>query len=201
MKAELTFTDLQRAGVGAYFRPRDVVPLGISHYRLQRLVAEGRVERVGRGLYRLAEAEVTEMETIAMVASAVPHAIVCLLSALRIHEIGTQSPHQVWLAIDRKARKPQRLPANTRIFRFSGQMLSYGVITRRMQGVEVRLTNPARTVVDCFRYRNKVGLDVAMEALRDAVRSRTATVSEIDRAAEVCRIRTVIRPYLEALSV
>lgn len=165
------------------------------------MVADGRIERVGPGLYRQADVEATEMETIAMVASVVPHAIVCLLSALRIHEIGTQSPRQVWLAIDRKARKPQRLPATARIVRFSRQLLTYGVITQPMQGVKVRLTTPARTVVDCFRYRNKVGQDVALEALRDAVRSRKATVSEIDRAAEVCRIRTVIGPYLEALSV
>jgi predicted transcriptional regulator of viral defense system len=197
---ELTSSDLQRAGVGAFFRPRDVVRLGLTHYQIQRMAAEGRVERVSPGLYRMADVEATEMETIAMVASAVPHAIVCLLSALRIHEIGTQSPHQVWLAIDRKARKPTRLPAKTDIVRFSGQMLTYGVVTQSMQGVRVRLTNPARTVVDCFRYRNKVGLDVAMEAVRDAVRSRKATVDEIDRAAEVCRIRTVIGPYLGALS-
>lgn len=200
MHPELTSSELRRAGLGAFFRPRDIVRLGFTHYQLQRLVAEGRVERVGSGVYRLADVETTEMETIAMVASAVPHAIVCLLSALRIHEIGTQSPHQVWLAIDRKARKPTRLPAKTSIVRFSGQMLTYGVVTQTMQGVRVRMTNPARTVVDCFRYRNKVGLDVAMEALRDAVRSRKAMVSEIDRAAEVCRIRTVIGPYLEALS-
>jgi predicted transcriptional regulator of viral defense system len=200
MKKELTSADLQQAGVGAFFRPRDVARLGITHYRLQRMVADGRVERTGPGLYRLADVETTEMETIAMVVSAVPHAIVCLLSALRVHEIGTQAPHRVWLAIDRKARKPARLPARTTIVRYSGQMLTYGVVTQSMQGVPVRLTNPARTVVDCFRYRNKVGLDVAMEALRDAVRSRKAMVSEIDRAAEVCRIRTVIGPYLEALS-
>lgn len=200
MRPELTTSELQRAGVGAFFRPRDVARLGIPYYQLQRLVADGLVERAGPGLYRLADVEATEMETLAMVASAVPHAIVCLLSALRVYEIGTQSPHQVWLAIDRKARKPTRLPAKVRIVRYSGQMLTYGVISRPMQGVNVRITNPARTVVDCFRYRNKVGLDVAMEALRDAVRSRKATVSEIDRAAEVCRIRTVIRPYLEALA-
>ncbi|QPD02268.1 MAG: Transcriptional regulator [Candidatus Nitrospira kreftii] len=200
MRTELTFSDLQQAGVGAFFRPRDVVGLGLTHYQLQRMVEEGRIERVGPGLYRLADVEATEMETIAMVASAVPHAIVCLLSALRVHEIGTQAPRQVWLAIDRKARKPTRLPANVRIVRFSRQLLTYGVITQPMQGVKVRLTSPARTVVDCFRYRNKIGLDVAMEALRDAVRSRKAMVSEIDRAAEVCRIRTVIGPYLEALS-
>ena len=193
-------SDLRRAGIGAFFRPRDVRQLGVTYHRIQRLVAEGHAEKAGPGLYRLSDEEATEMETIAMVASAAPHAIVCLLSALQIHEIGTQSPHQVWLAIDRKARKPRRLPAKTSIVRYSGQMLTYGVITRRMQGVSVRLTNPARTVVDCFRYRNKIGLDVAMEALRDAVRSRKAMVSEIDRAADVCRIRTVIGPYLEALS-
>lgn len=177
------------------------MPLGVTHYQIQRMVAEGWVERVGPGLYRLADAEATEMETITMVASAVPHAIVCLLSALRVHDIGTQAPRQVWLAIDRKARKPRRLPAAARIVRYSGQMLTYGVITQTMQGAEVRITTPARTVVDCFRYRNKVGLDVALEALHDALRSRKATVSEIDRAAEVCRIRTVMAPYLESLSV
>jgi predicted transcriptional regulator of viral defense system len=164
------------------------------------MAAQGHIERVGPGLYRVAQAEATELETIAMVASAVPHAIVCLLSALRVHEIGTQSPRQVWLAIDRKARKPTRLPTKVSIVRFSGQMLTYGVITQRMQGVSVHLTNPARTIVDCFRYRNKVGLDVAMEALRDGVRSRKVQVGEIDRAAEVCRISTVIGPYLTALS-
>jgi predicted transcriptional regulator of viral defense system len=199
-KPRLTKARLDAAGVGAFFRPRDVLPLGVSFRQLQRFVAEGTVEKLGGGVYRLSEVEPNEFETIAMVATAAPDAIVCLLSALRIHEIGTQSPHQVWLAIDRKARVPRRLPAKVRIVRYSGPMLTYGVVTQSMQGVKVRLTNPARTVVDCFRYRNKIGLDVAMEALRDAVRSRKAMVSEIDRAAEVCRIRTVIGPYLEALS-
>jgi predicted transcriptional regulator of viral defense system len=199
-KALLSKARLNAAGVGAFFRPRDVLPLGVSFRKLQRLVAEGTVEKLGSGVYRLSEVEPNEFETIAMVSAAAPDAIVCLLSALRIHEIGTQSPHQVWLAIDRKARVPRRLPAKVRIVRFSGQMLTYGVFTQSMQGVKVRITNPARTVVDCFRYRNKIGLDVAMEALRDAVRSRKAMVGEIDRAAEVCRIRTVIGPYLEALS-
>ncbi len=201
MTENLAYADLKRAGIGAFFRPRDVAPLGVTYYQIQSLVAEGLVEKVGPGLYRLAEVEATEMETIAMVASAVPHAIVCLLSALRVHDLGTQSPRQVWLAIDRKARTPKRLPGPVRIVRFSGQMLTYGVVTKPMQGVNVRITTPARTVVDCFRYRNKIGIDVAMEALRDAVRSRKAPMSEIDRAAEVCRVRTVMGPYLEALSV
>lgn len=201
MPVQLTSSDLRLAGVGTYFRPREVLPLGVNYYQLQRLVRDGWVEKSGPGLYRLADAEATDMETVAMVASAIPQAIICLLSALRVHELGTQSPRQVWLAIDRKARKPRRVPAPVSFVRFSGQMLTYGVVTRTIQGVTARITTPARTVVDCFRYRNKIGLEVALEALRDVVRSRKATISELNRAAEVCRISSVIAPYLEALSV
>ena len=196
----LTKARLGAAGIGAFFRPRDVLPLGVSFRQLQRFVATGTAEKLGGGLYRLSEVEPNELETIAMVASAAPNAIVCLLTALRVHEIGTQSPHEVWIAVDRKGRKPRRVPARVRIVRFSGAMLTYGVVKRSMLGVPVSITSPARTVVDCFRYRNKVGIDVAMEALRDAVRSRITTVDQISRAAEMCRIRTVIGPYLEALS-
>ena len=129
-KPHLTKARLNAAGVGAFFRPRDVLPLGVSFRQLQRLVAEGTVEKPGGGVYRLSEVEPNEFETIAMVATAAPDAIVCLLTALRVHEIGTQSPHQVWLAIDRKARKPRRLPTQLRIVRFSGAMLTYGVVTQ-----------------------------------------------------------------------
>ena len=199
-EARLTRAGLESAGVGVFFRPRDLEPLGVSFRDLQRLVDSGAVEKAGPGLYRLASAQPTENETIAMVASSVPRGIVCLLSALRIHEIGTQSPHEVWIALDRKARRPSRPATRIRVVRFSGAMLSYGVQLRAILGVRVRLTSPARTVVDCFRYRNKIGLDVATEALRDAVRSRVASVDEIVRAAEFCRARTVLRPYLEALA-
>jgi predicted transcriptional regulator of viral defense system len=196
----LTPARLRKSGLGAFFRPRDIEALGVSFPELQRLVSEGAVEKVGPGLYRLAAAQPDELETIAMVASAVPAGIICLLSALRIHKIGTQAPHEVWLALDRRARKPSRPPARLRIVRFSGAMLTYGVQDRSILGVGVRLTSPARTVVDCFRYRNKIGLDVALEALREVVRARTASVDEIMRAAEVCRARTIMRTYLEALS-
>jgi predicted transcriptional regulator of viral defense system len=195
-----TPSQLRKAGLGAYFRPRDLGPLGISFADIQRFVAGGAVEKVGPGLYRLAAVKPNEMETIAMVASAVPAGIVCLLSALRIHGIGTQNPHEVWLALDRKARKPTRVPASIRIVRFSGAMLTYGVQNRSMLGVPARVTSPARTVVDCFRYRRKLGVDVALEALRETLRERRASVDEIMRAAEVCRARTVMRTYLEALS-
>jgi predicted transcriptional regulator of viral defense system len=197
----LTMSRLQKAGIGAFFRPRDVEALGISFPGLQQLVAKGTVEKVGPGLYRLAAAEPNELETIAMVASAVPAGIICLLSALSIYNIGTQSPHEVWIALDRKARKPTRIPARVRMARFSGPMLSYGVQTREIQGVPVRITSPARTVVDCFRYRRKLGLDVALEALRETLRTRAASVDEIMRAAEVCRAQTIVRIYLEALTL
>jgi predicted transcriptional regulator of viral defense system len=196
----LTQAKLQEAGVGAFFRPRDLEPLALSFPVLQRLVAAGKVEKVGRGLYRLAAVEPEAFETIAMVSSAVPGGIICLLSALRVHGIGTQAPHEVWLALDRKARKPAHPPARVRIVRFSGAMLTYGVLTRPILGVPVRLTSPARTVVDCFRYRGKLGLDVALEALRETVRSRIATADEIMRAADVCRARTVVATYLETLA-
>lgn len=197
--SRLTEARLKVAGIGAFFRPRNVEPLGVSFHELQRLVSQRVVEKVGPGLYRLSAAKSNEFETIAMVCSAIPSSIVCLLSALRIHGIGTQAPHEVWIALDRKARKPTRLRTRIRIVRFSAAMLTYGVLTRTILGVPVRITSPARTVVDCFRYRSKIGIDVAIEALRDAVRSRAATVDEIVRAAEVCRARTVMRSYLEAL--
>lgn len=191
---------LQQADLGVYFRPRDIEPLGISFPDLQRLVADGTVEKISPGLYRLAGAEPDELETVAMVASSIPTSIICLLSALRIHNIGTQSPHEVWLALDRKARKPSRPPARIRIVRFSGAMLTYGVQERSILGVPARVTSPARTVVDCFRYRRKIGLDVALEALRDTIRARAANMDEIMRAAEVCRARTIMGAYLELLS-
>ena len=200
METYLAEQRMQEAGIGAFFRPRDVEPLGVSYRQIQSLVAEGTVEPLGHGLYRMSAVELTELETVAMVCAAIPSAIVCLLTALGIHEIGTQLPHEVWIAIDRKSRKPTRAPARIRVVRFSGAMLTYGVIQQKMLGVPVSITSPARTVVDCFRYRNKIGIDVALEALRDAVTSRKASVDEIGRAADVCRIRTVIRPYLEALA-
>jgi predicted transcriptional regulator of viral defense system len=199
MTTPLTTSRLESAGIGAFFRPRDLEALDIRFAELRRLVAAGAVEKVGPGLYRLASTAPNEFETLAMVASAVPGGIVCLLSALAFHGIGTQLPHQVWLGLDRKARRPARVPARLRIVRFSGAMLTYGVDTRTIVGVPVHVTSPARTVVDCFRYRNKIGLDVTLEALRDGLRSRTATVDQIMRAAEVCRAGSVIKPYLEAI--
>lgn len=189
----------RHAGLPGLFRPADLEAEGIPRQRLGGMLRRGEAQRVARGLYRLRDAPATELETIAAVSKRVPRAIVCLMTALHVHEIGTQAPREVWIAIDRKARKPLASGLPIRIVRFSGAMLRYGIDSREVLGVPVRLTSPARTVVDCFRYRNKFGIDVALEALRDAVQSRKATVDEIMRAAHMCRIKTVISPYLEAV--
>lgn len=199
-KSKGTQVRLSETTLPVLFRADDLELRGISRRRLPTLLKSGEIERVSRGLYRIASVEPDKLETVAMVASAVPDGIVCLLSALQIHEIGTQSPHEVWIAIDRKARKPSRLPAKVRVVRFSGAMLTYGIQSMSITGVPVRITTPARTVVDCFRYRNKIGLDVALEALRETVRTKKAMVDEIMRAADFCHARTVIRHYVEALT-
>jgi predicted transcriptional regulator of viral defense system len=126
--------------------------------------------------------------------------VVCLLSALRFHDLTTQSPFEVWLAIGEKSRLPKQENPQLRIVRFSAKALTYGVQSHRIEGVPVRVFTPAKTVADCFRYRNKIGLDVALEALRDCKRKRKATMDEIWKAAKVCRMANVMRPYLESIS-
>lgn len=180
------------------FRPRDLEALGIHRSVLRTWLRGGTAKRVGRGLYRRTDVEPNEYETIALVAARVPQAVVCLLTALRVHGIGTQAPREVWIALDRKARKPQLGKLPVRVVRFSGPMLTCGVETREIQGLPVQITSPARTVVDCFRYRNKIGLDVALEAMREVLATRRASIPEILRIAEVGRVRRVIAPYVEA---
>ena len=189
----------QVLAVPSVFRPRDLGRLELSRTQLRSMLRAGEVDQIGRGLYRYHAVEPTELETVATICARVPNAIVCLLSALAIHEVGTQEPPEVWIALDRKARKPRFDDIAVRIVRFSGAMLRYGVTTRLIQGVAMRITSPARTVVDCFRYRNKLGLDIALEALRDALGRKLATVDELVRTAEVCRIYSVMKPYLQAI--
>lgn len=177
---------------------RDLKPLGIHQEYLGRLRARGLLERVGRGLYRLPDAEVTAHHTLAEAAKAVPKGIVCLVSALNFHEIGTQIPRAVWLAIDHRAARPRVAYPPLHIVRFSGKSLAEGIETHEVDGVPVRVYSAAKTVVDCFRYRNKIGLDVTLEALREALRGRKCTIDELWRYAKSGRVANVIRPYLEA---
>ncbi len=164
---------------GSFFRPGRAERGGLSRGRLRTLVRRGVVERVGRGLYRLAQAEPTENYSLAMACARVPNSVVCLLSALRVHEIGTQSPPDVWIAIPHKARAPRLPELRLRIVRFSEAAWTFGVQETDFEGVPARITSPARTVVDCFRLERLVGPEAAMEALHDALRLRKATLGEL----------------------
>jgi predicted transcriptional regulator of viral defense system len=147
----------------------------------------------------LPDAEVTAHHGLAQAGKAVPKSVICLLSALRFHEIGTQAPHQVWVAIDRRAARPQVKHLKMRIVRFSGKALTEGVDEHNIEGVPVRIYNPAKTVADCFKYRNKIGLDVALEALREVVRFRKCTIDDLWRYAKICRVTKTLRPYMESI--
>ena len=179
-------------------RPRDVEALGIAREFLLRLYRQGLLVRPARGLYARPESSVTEHHSLAVAAKLVPQGVVCLLSALRFHGLTTQDPHEIWMAIDFKAHKPLLASPALRVVRFSGHALVEGIDTHLIEGVEVRVYCAAKTVADCFKYRHKIGVDVAIEALRDALRMRKATVDEIHRFAKVCRVSNVMRPYLES---
>ncbi|HXG28576.1 MAG TPA: type IV toxin-antitoxin system AbiEi family antitoxin domain-containing protein [Nevskiales bacterium] len=176
---------LRTAGLSGFFRPAQLDAAGLTRDQLPALLRSGAVERVGRGLYRIAEAEPTEHYSLAMACARVPNSIVCLLSALRVHGIGTQAPAEVWLAIPHKARAPRLRELGLRIVRFSGPAWSFGVQTTDFEGVPARITSPARTVADCFRFERLVGPETAMQALQDALRQRKVTVAELARVAEV----------------
>lgn len=178
---------------------RELVAAGIHRQALTRLVAAGQIERVARGLYRTADQPVTENHGLVVACTTVPAGVICLLSPLQFHDIGTQLPHQVWIAIDRRARRPALTYPPLRVVRFSGSALAEGVDSHRREGRTIRVYGVAKTLADCFKYRNKIGLDVVLEALRDAWRARKFTTDELDRFAGLCRVRRVMRPYLEAL--
>lgn len=179
---------------------RDVLGRGIHTQLLTRLVAEGRLERVSRGVYAWPDADVTEHHSLVLASAAVPNGVVCLVSALVFHGIGTQLPHEVWLALDRRARQPSAWAVPMRVVRFSGPALTFGVEEHRLEAKAVRVYSLAKTVADCFKYRNKIGLDVAVEALRESLFEGRLTPAELEPAARACRVEKVIRPYLEALT-
>jgi len=185
MTVELTQDILHEAGIGNFFRPSQLEPLGIPYHRLRQLEADETVERIGWGLYRLAEAEPTERYSVASVCARVPNAIVCLLSALQVHEIGTQIPRQVWIGIPHKAKAPALTGMGVHLVRFSAAALTYGVQETSFEDVPARITSPARTVVDCFRFQRLVGREAAVEALREALDGRKVTTAELMRTLEV----------------
>lgn len=187
---------IKKAGI---LRPRDLDTYGIRRQYLMRLYKQGLIQKTGRGLYTLRDANISEHHSLAEACKKIPNGIICLLSALHFHEIATELPFEVWIAIDNKSRQPKADKLALRVVRFSGKSLSAGVDEHTIEGVKVRVYNPAKTVADCFKFRNKIGLDVALEALRDCWAKKQCTMDELWKYAQICRVSNVIRPYLESL--
>lgn len=184
---------------GGFIRLRDAQKQGIHPEYLRRLVSKGRLVRVERGMYRLPNAELSQRSSYAQAAIRYPHGVICLLSALRFHGFTTQLPWQVWMAISGTARLPRPGGAAMTFVRFSGKAFTEGIGKHAVDGAVVRVYNPAKTVADCFKFRNQVGLDVALEALKEGRRSRKFTADELARYARINRVLKVMMPYMEAI--
>lgn len=201
MKKNETQTDkvVQLAKTLGFLRVKDLSTHGLHHEHLRRLCSKGVLLKAGRGIYRLAETEDSEHVTLAAVSKRVPHAVICLLSALRFHNIGTQNPPDVWVALKQRTAPPREKDLPLRVVWFSDASYSTGIESHTLEGVAIHITNPAKTVADCFKYRNKIGLDVALEALKEGVRKRKCSPTELWKYAKVCRVTHVMRPYMEAV--
>jgi predicted transcriptional regulator of viral defense system len=180
-------------------RTRDLAEHRIPRATLSRLIASGRLVQVSRGLYALPSHPRSEQHQLAEIAARSPKGVFCLLTALRFHELTTQSPHEIWIAFPNKSHQPKSAYPPLRIVRFSGAALTEGVETRIVDGISVRVYSIPKTVADCFKYRNKIGLEVAIEALREARREKRATNDDLWRFAKICRVSNVIRPYMESI--
>lgn len=173
--------------------------LGYSRTLISNAIKSGRIERLSRGVYTSASAAISEHTSLVQVAKQTPNARICLLSALKFHDLTSQNPHEVWIAIDRKARKPSYTAPPIRVVRFSGEAYEIGVESHAIEGTDVAIYSVAKTVVDLFRYRNTVGIDVAIEALKEGWKERRFTIPEINSIAKSCNAATVLSPYLEAV--
>jgi predicted transcriptional regulator of viral defense system len=180
-------------------RPQELDRHGIPRVYLKRLVDAGELQRIGRGLYALTDADLTEKHSLVQASKRVPNGVICLLSALRFHELTTQNPFEVWIAIDQKAWRPSLTHPPLRIVHLSGRAFSTGIEQHRIEGINVRVYSASKTVADCFKFRNKIGTDVALEALRDYRRKYRSGMDELWRYAKLCRVTRVMQPYLEAL--
>jgi predicted transcriptional regulator of viral defense system len=174
---------------------------GLSRGQIMRLTQQGELLRVGRGLYSRPDATVTENHTLAQVCALVPQGVICLASALQFHELTTQNPWQVWLLIENHARAPQMEYPPLRLMRAGGDAFTEGVLEQEIEGVTVRVTHVAKTIADCFKYRNKIGLSIALEALKEALVERRTDRTTLREYARLCRVEHVMAPYLEALAI
>jgi len=180
-------------------RAKDIFGLGISREYLSKLHEKGVVERLERGIYSLPDIELSEWYMLALAQVRIPSGVVCLLSALRFHNLTTQNPGEVWMAVGSREYIPEDSSVFVNVVRMTNKCLFLGTEDHFIDGVSVKIYNPAKTVVDCFKFRNKVGLDVAIESLKEVVSQRKATIDQIWEYAGISRMRNVIRPYMEAL--
>jgi predicted transcriptional regulator of viral defense system len=187
------------AEVRGLVRARDLAEKGIPRPYLAIACERGLLERVDRGLYALPGAFQTEHRSLVEVCARMPNGVICLLSALQYHGLTTQSPYEVWVAIGESSKVPKLATVRLRIARFSEPTRTAGVQTCYVEGAELRVFNPAKTVADCFKYRNKIGTDVAVEALRDYLRLRMGAIDDLVKYARICRVERVMDPYMEAL--
>ena len=191
---------LELARERSLLRAHDLTKQALPTMVLSRLTAAGKLERVARGVYALPGRAISEHRSLAEVALRVPKGVICLLSALRVHGIGTQAPFEVWLAIEHRAALPRLERPKIRPVRMSGAAFTDGIEHLSVDGVNVPVFNTAKTIADCFKYRNKIGLDVALEALRDGWAERKFTMDDIWHFARVNRVANVMRPYLESVT-
>ena len=180
-------------------RPTNLQDIDIPRVVLTRLTASGQLEKVGRGLYRLPDAPISEQESLVTIAVKVPHAVFCLLTALQIHELTTQLPRQIWIAMPQGSHTPKIDYPPVKMVQFTGDAFSEGIEVIQSDRVALRVYSVAKTVADCFKHRNKIGLDVAIEALKDALAQKKASANDLWRFAKICRVANVMRPYLETL--
>ena len=190
---------LDLLGQKGILRPSDLDAIGTHRVVLTRMTAKGLLEKVGRGIYRLPESQGSEHESLITIATKVPQAVFCLLSALQFHELTTQLPRQLWIAMPRGSHTPKIDYPPVRMVQFAGSAYSEGIEVFERDQVKLRVYCVAKTVADCFKYRNKIGLDVALEALKDARAQEKASIDDIWRYAKICRVSNVMRPYLEAI--
>jgi predicted transcriptional regulator of viral defense system len=183
----------------ALVRAVDLAAAGYTRFQIPALLRRGEIARISRGLYYWTNAPLSSHSTIASVAKLVPNGIICLLTALRFHEIGTQNPGSVWVALPSNYRTPKLSDISLSAVHFGGIFRKVGVTDVEIDGVPVKITNPARTVIDCFRFRNKIGLDVAIEALEEGVRKKLFTSDELVKMAQQCRIYAAMKPYMETI--
>jgi predicted transcriptional regulator of viral defense system len=202
MRSAVTHTQrvLQLVRKNGWLRASDLADAGVPRAVLTRMAASGQLERAARGLYRLPDSGSSEHEGLVTVASKVPQAVVCLLSALQFHGVTTQLPWQVWIAMPRGSHVPRLEYPPIRMVQFTGEAYTQGIETHERDGVKLHVYSVAKTVADCFKHRNKIGMDVALEALKDARAQGRASFDDLWRCAKVCRVSNVMRPYMEAVA-